>query len=339
MAGAVEATGDLDAVAAAGCKRDTAAAECTVTAGCVVTVNAEGVVTDAVVTGGGAAAAGSTGVTGSTAAEAAGEAQEAVAACTVAVDRRAAVPAIKAAVAGAARDSGAADSAAGGRAVGARAVGGMAVEDQAVGARAVGAETDKAMANKMAEDAIAVEWDLVGKALVAGNSEEEDLPAGILEAGILEAGDSAAADLARRASVARAMTDSAPGDKIATTAIVPLSVDLAADQTPRETDPEMKENAANGRRSVLVEAMAGQALIDPKPVAQTALRRAMMPARGAGRIAAAPLKDRRAAAVTARDQTAVDKTPAVANSAEDRAQQSERLTQRGGFLPLAVVLG
>ena len=118
------------------------------------------------VTGDEAAAAGSTGVT---AAEAAGEDQEAVAACTVAVDRRAVVPAIKVAVAGAARDSGDGGwgQAAGGRAVGGRAVGG-GVEDQAVGA-----ETDKAMANKMAGDAIAVEWDLAGQALVAGNSEEE----------------------------------------------------------------------------------------------------------------------------------------------------------------------
>jgi hypothetical protein len=198
-------------MAAAICTLDTAETECTVTAGCVVTVNVEGVGTDAVVTdavvtgavvtGGGAAAAD---ITGDTVAQAAGEAQEAGAACMVAEDRRAVVPATKVAVAGAARDSGAADSMAGGRAVGER-----AVEDQAAGVKAVGDETDEALASKTAGDAIVVEWDLVGKALVAGNSEEEDLPAGILEAGILEAGDSAAADLARRDSVARAMTDSA----------------------------------------------------------------------------------------------------------------------------------
>jgi hypothetical protein len=174
------------------------------------------------------------------------------------------------------------------------------------------------MANKMAGDAIVVEWDLVGKALVAGNSEEEDLPAGILEAGILEAGDSAAADLARRDSVARAMTDSAARASAATAAIVPPSADLVADPTALLTGRKMRADAANGRRSALAEAMAGQALIDPKPVAQTALRRAMTPARGAGRIVAAPIRDRLAAIVTARDQTAADQNPAVANSA-DRA--------------------
>ena len=170
-------------MAAAICTLDTAEAECTVTAGCVVTVNVEGVGTDAVVTGDEAAAA------GDTAAKAAGEDQEAVVACMVAVDRRAVVPAIKVAVVGAARDSGAADSAAGGR----------AIADQAAGAKAVGTETDEAMANKLPEDAIAVEWDLAGQGLVAGNSAAE----------VLATGDSVAADLARRDSVARAMTDSA----------------------------------------------------------------------------------------------------------------------------------
>jgi hypothetical protein len=290
----------LAGMAAAVCTLDTAAAECTVTTGCVVTVDAGRTVTGAAVMGDGAAAAE---ITGDTVAKAAGEAQEAVAACMVAVDRRAVVPAIRVAVAGAARDSGAADSAAGGK----------AVEDQAAGVRAVGAETDEATVRGTSGDATAVEWDLAGQVLVAGNSEEEGLPAEILEAE-----DSAAADLARRASVAKAMTDSAPGNKTATTAIVPPSVDLAADQTPREADPEMKENAANGLRFVLAEMAAGQALIDPKPVAQAARQKAMTPARGADRIAAAALKDRRAAAVTARDQTAADQTPAAANSA-DRA--------------------
>ena len=86
------------------------------------------------------------------------------------------------------------------------------------------------------------------------------------------------------------MTDSAPGDKTATTAIVPLSVDLAADQAPPGTDPEMKENAANGRRFVLAETATSQVLIDPTPVALAARQKAMTPARGAGRIAAAPLR-------------------------------------------------
>ena len=72
------------------------------------------VVTGAVVTGGGAAAAG---ITGDTVGQAAGEDQEADAACMVAEDRRAVVPSIKVAVAGAARDSGAADPMAGGRAI------------------------------------------------------------------------------------------------------------------------------------------------------------------------------------------------------------------------------
>jgi hypothetical protein len=212
LAGAVDmvagrARGDgaaegLAPVAPAGCTLDTAEAECTVTAGCVVMVDGEGavtgaVVTGAVVTGGGAAAAG---ITGDTVAQAAGEAQEAGAArIMVAEDRRAVVPAIKVAVAGAARDSGAAVSAAGGR----------AIADEVPGAKAVGAETDEAMVRATAGDAIAVKWDLAGQALVAGNSEEEDLPAEILETGILEAGDLVAADLARRESVARAMTDSA----------------------------------------------------------------------------------------------------------------------------------
>jgi hypothetical protein len=211
LAGAVDmvagrARGDgaaegLAPVAPAGCTLDTAEAECTVTAGCVVMVDGEGavtgaVVTGAVVTGGGAAAAG---ITGDTVAQAAGEAQEAGAARMVAEDRRAVVPAIKVAVAGAARDSGAAVSAAGGR----------AIADEVPGAKAVGAETDEAMVRATAGDAIAVKWDLAGQALVAGNSEEEDLPAEILETGILEAGDLVAADLARRESVAWAMTDSA----------------------------------------------------------------------------------------------------------------------------------